>query len=196
MDVTNLLREVRRTGALTQAELAKRAGTSQPTLAAYEAGRAEPRLDTLTRLVEAGGCELVLSVRPKIRRGATRVAEAAQDVAVLRASEGTNSAWRRLLDFIDDFRESSTAGRHWLTKDAPSSCGDRGFDAAIAALVEFLCTEAGMPYPGWTDEPHRFAETWWFVAGLPGLEATALRDSPISFVRHGVFVNEGAFTRV
>jgi transcriptional regulator with XRE-family HTH domain len=196
MDVANLIRDVRLAEALTQTELAKRAGTSQPTLAAYEAGRAEPRLDTLERLVEAGRCELVVTVRPKVRRGAAPIAEAAEDIATLLVSEGRTSAWRRLLDFVDDFRGSSTADKRWLAGGAPAGCGERCFDSAIAALVEFLCTEAGLSYPAWTDDPECFAAPWWFVSGLPVLEATALRDSPVSFVRHGVFVNEGAFTRV
>lgn len=196
MNVPEMLRFARRRGGLTQAALAERAGTSQPTLAAYEAGRAEPRLETLERLAEACDFELVVTMRPRVRRGAKPIAGMAEEVAALLSDDGTPSAWRRLLDFVDDFRESSVPGRRWLVEDPPPSTGDRRFDAAIAALVEFLCTEAGTSFPGWTDEPERFAEPWWFVSGLEGFEAMAFRDSPISFARHGVFVNEGAFDRV
>lgn len=196
MKTPELIREARRAGGLTQVALAKKAGTSQPTLAAYESGRAEPRLETLGRLIEACECEVVLGFIPKVRRGAVPIVEVANQVTALLADEGQASAWRRLLDFVDDFRGSPTAGKRWLVGDVPASCGDRRFDAALAALVEFLCTEAGLPYPTWTDEKERFAEPWWFVSGLRGFEAMALRDSPISFVRHGVFVNEGSFTRV
>lgn len=190
-----MIRLARRQSGLTQAALARRAGTSQPTLAAYEAGRAHPRMDTLDRLAQASGCELVVTLRPKVRRGAEPIAGVAEDVGSL-LEEGQAVAWRRLLDFVDDFRGSPTAGKRWLVEEAPPSCGDRRFDAAIAALAEFLCTEAGLACPVWTDEPERFAEPWWFVSGLRGYEALALRDSPISFARHGVFVNEGAFDRV
>ncbi len=93
-------------------------------------------------------------------------------------------------------RGSSTAGKWSLVQDAPPLCGDRRFDAAIASLVEQLCIEAGMAIPAWTEESERFVEPWWFVSGLPGFEAMALRDSPVSFARHGVFVNEGALDRV
>lgn len=196
MTTAELIRDARRAGGLTQVALAKKAGTSQPTLAAYERGRAEPRLETLQRLIEACGCEVVLSIRPKVRRGAVPIAEVADQLSQLLADEGQAPAWRRLLDFVDDFRGSPTAGKRWLVEDAPASCGDNRFDAAVAALAEFLCTEAGLPYPAWTDDAERFADPWWFVSGLGGFEAMALRDSPISFARHGVFVNEGAFTRV
>ena len=196
MNVPELILRARRASGLTQVAMAERAGTSQPTLAAYEAGRAEPRLDTLERLMEASDFELVVTSRPKVRRGAVPVSQVAQEVAALLPDEGQAAAWRRLLDVVDDFRGSPTAGKRWLVEDAPASCGDHSFDAAIAALAEFLCTEAGVAYPAWTEEPERFAEPWWFVSGLPGYEATALRDSPISFARHGIFVNEGALDRV
>ena len=196
MNVSTSIRAARLAGGLTQVALARKAGTSQPTLAAYESGRAEPRLETLRRLVEACGSELVLSVRPKVRRGALPIQDVADQVAALLSDEGQASAWRRLLDFVDDFRGSPIAGKRWLVENAPALCGDRRLDAAIAALAEFLCAEAGLPYPAWTDEEERFAEPWWFVSGLRGFEAMALRDSPITFARHGVFVNEGAFERV
>ena len=193
---SEFIREARRAAGITQVALATRARTSQPTLAAYESGRAEPRLETLQRLIEACGCDLVLSVRPRVRRGAAPIADVADEVSGMLADEGEASAWRRLLDFVDDFRASPLAGKRWLVADAPTRCGARRLDAALAALAEFLCTEAGLPYPTWTDEEWRFAEPWWFVSGLRGFEAMALRDSPISFARHGVFVSEGAFTRV
>jgi len=50
-----LLRTVRRRRGLTQADLARRAGTSQPVVSAYERGRRDPTFATLERLVEAGG---------------------------------------------------------------------------------------------------------------------------------------------
>jgi len=53
-----LVREARRRAGLTQAELAARAGTSQPTVAKYERGRALPDIATLSRLIEACGFEL------------------------------------------------------------------------------------------------------------------------------------------
>jgi transcriptional regulator with XRE-family HTH domain len=50
-----IIRAVRRRRGLTQAELARRAGTSQPVISAYEHGRRDPTLGTLRKLVEAGG---------------------------------------------------------------------------------------------------------------------------------------------
>lgn len=60
-----MLREKAR---VTQAELADSAGTSQPTVAAYEAGRKSPTLRTLRRLAEAVGWEMEITFTPAMTR--------------------------------------------------------------------------------------------------------------------------------
>lgn len=55
---SKLIRETRKAAGLTQAELARRAGTSQPTIAAYESGDKVPTVGTLERLLRAAGTEL------------------------------------------------------------------------------------------------------------------------------------------
>ncbi len=57
---SELIRRCRASSGLTLRELAARAGTSHPTVAAYEAGRKEPAGSTLERLVLAAGFELEL----------------------------------------------------------------------------------------------------------------------------------------
>jgi predicted nucleotidyltransferase/DNA-binding XRE family transcriptional regulator len=54
-DVATTIRRARTTAGLTQAELAFRAGTSQPALARYETGASLPALPTLERLLAACG---------------------------------------------------------------------------------------------------------------------------------------------
>ncbi|HSM61677.1 MAG TPA: helix-turn-helix transcriptional regulator [Longimicrobiales bacterium] len=53
---------------LTQSDLAERAGTSQPTIAAYEAGRKSPTLRTLERLARAAGMEANVEYHPPMTR--------------------------------------------------------------------------------------------------------------------------------
>jgi transcriptional regulator with XRE-family HTH domain len=64
MQPAELLRTVRHRRGLTQAALAQQAGTSQPVISAYEAGRRDPTYGTLRRLVAAAGEDLELSARP------------------------------------------------------------------------------------------------------------------------------------
>jgi transcriptional regulator with XRE-family HTH domain len=191
-----LLRSVRQRAGLSQTELARRAGTSQPTLARYESGALVPRLETLLRLVTAAEHTLTISAQPEVRRGALTIDDVARSLPSLIQSGGARASWRRLLDFVDDFRGSSRTGRRWLIETSPRLTGDSRVDAAIAGVVEELCAESALPVPSWVDETSRFVAPWWFINGLPGYEATALRDTPFSLSRHGVFVNEGALARV
>src|SRR3712207_4721639 len=64
MTPAELIRAVRRRQGLTQADLALRAGTSQPVVSAYEHGRRDPSVTTLRRLVEAAGASLHLDAVP------------------------------------------------------------------------------------------------------------------------------------
>lgn len=57
----SVIRDLRRLAGMTQAELATRAGTSQPTVAAYEAGSKSPTLRTLERLAAAVGRSVAIS---------------------------------------------------------------------------------------------------------------------------------------
>lgn len=67
MSPSLLLRNVRNKAGLTQAELAARAGTTQPVVARAERSDAKPTLDTLERLLDAAGYELELRARPRPR---------------------------------------------------------------------------------------------------------------------------------
>jgi transcriptional regulator with XRE-family HTH domain len=60
MNAAASLREARLAAGLTQSALARRAGTSQATLSAYESGRKVPSLDTLERLLSAAGARLAI----------------------------------------------------------------------------------------------------------------------------------------
>lgn len=60
LDVAEIIRRARTRAGLSQAELAERAGTSQPALARYETGVALPTLPTLERLLLGCGRRLQL----------------------------------------------------------------------------------------------------------------------------------------
>jgi transcriptional regulator with XRE-family HTH domain len=61
---SGLVARLRRASGLSQGELARRAGTSRPTLSAYEHRRKSPTLDTVERLADAADQEL--EFRPRI----------------------------------------------------------------------------------------------------------------------------------
>lgn len=59
-----LLREARKAAGLTQTELARKLGTSQPEIARIESVRSNPRIATLNRAIAATGHRLEPSLVP------------------------------------------------------------------------------------------------------------------------------------
>jgi transcriptional regulator with XRE-family HTH domain len=66
--MSNPVRSLRLQAGLTQEEMAARAGTSQPTIAAYEAGVKSPTLATLKRMAAALGFDMAVSFMPELTR--------------------------------------------------------------------------------------------------------------------------------
>jgi transcriptional regulator with XRE-family HTH domain len=65
-----MLREARARARLTQRQLAEKSGIPQETIARIERGRADPRVNTLDRLLAA--CEFGLEVMPRLGIGVDR----------------------------------------------------------------------------------------------------------------------------
>ena len=70
--MSTLMAMARRASGMSQAEVARRAGTSRPTLSAYERGSRNPTLDTLERVLAANGQHLVSVPDPVFTHHADR----------------------------------------------------------------------------------------------------------------------------
>jgi transcriptional regulator with XRE-family HTH domain len=70
MHTAGLLERARHQAGLSRSELARRAGASRPTLAAYAAGTKSPTLATAERIIEAAGFDLELVPHPVYRAAA------------------------------------------------------------------------------------------------------------------------------
>jgi transcriptional regulator with XRE-family HTH domain len=182
---TFVLREARRAAGLSQRELARRAGTSSATLSRYESGAISPTVSTLDRLLRA--------CLPRRRRWAS-LRELGPALAERLAEEGSRAAWRLVGEFLDDSNAADVRELVLSSRERPDETGDPRVDAVLASLAEHLCAERGLAPPGWTQES-RECVPWWFVADHPGFVATALRESPMSFSRRGIFITAGALER-
>jgi transcriptional regulator with XRE-family HTH domain len=196
IDTATVLRDARREAALTQADVARRAGTAQSAVAAYETGARKPSLTTLERLLGACEQDVELILRPRMRRGAVALAELSTAIRMDLGVGAEKDAVRLLFGFADDFRGSSRPGRSALIAAEPAATGDRRFDAALAATAEFFAAEGAIEVPDWVDGPDRFVEPWWFIASSQALHAYTLAHTPAAFARHGVFIAREVFTRV
>jgi transcriptional regulator with XRE-family HTH domain len=75
MEAYSVLRTARRRSGCTLRALARRAGTSHSALAAYEAGRVTPTVDTLERIARAAGFTLAVTFTPTVDSDAARARE-------------------------------------------------------------------------------------------------------------------------
>jgi transcriptional regulator with XRE-family HTH domain len=57
--------DVRNRAGLTQEQLARKMGTTQPVVARLESGRSRPSMRTLERLADATGSRLLISFAPR-----------------------------------------------------------------------------------------------------------------------------------
>ncbi len=111
----------------------------------------------------------------------------------VRAGEELRFAVRELLDEFKllprvDLRERAIATR-------PAPTGDPRADAYLGALAEHLAVVNGLDRPGWTTEPERFLERFWFPHLLPAFRPLAIAQSPAAFRRRGIFIAAGALDR-
>lgn len=70
--MVSLIENARQLAGLSKGELARRAGTSRPTLSAYAHGHKSPRLDTAERIINEAGFELRVTPRLTWRTIRTR----------------------------------------------------------------------------------------------------------------------------
>ena len=75
--LASMLIEARTRARLSQAELAKRMGTSQSTIARLESGAAKPSLSTLERFAKATGTSVRVSIEPTLKSRKRRPRRAA-----------------------------------------------------------------------------------------------------------------------
>jgi transcriptional regulator with XRE-family HTH domain len=195
MEFPSLIRSARQAAGITQLEVAQRAATTQPAVAAYESGARTPSLTTLVRLLGACEHDVEVVTHPRMRRGAASLGELSQAIQQDVEDGREQDALRLLFGFADDFRGSSRPGAIELIAEEPAATGDSRFDAALAGAAEFFAAERGIPAPRWVDQPNRFVEPLWFVASRPAFDAYILANTPATFARHGVLIAREVFDR-
>ncbi|HVM15440.1 MAG TPA: helix-turn-helix transcriptional regulator [Egibacteraceae bacterium] len=201
-----LLRDARLRAGLSQAELARRAATSQPTLSAYERGEKDPSVATLARLLAVAGTNLAgtegaATVRDFLRQAGGLPATFSPERLVEVAGRviGGEDAWFAVREFLDGVglvAEVADPPRvRRLIADRPPPTGDRRVDTLLAGVAEHLAGVHVLDRPAWVTEPDRFLEAWWFPHRR-AFDALAIRDSPPAFRRRGIFLCPSALERV
>ena len=97
-----------------------------------------------------------------------------------------------LAEFLDTFylalqRHGRAAAQACIDQEPPLHC-DAVFHAYLGAVGEHLALRWGLEVPRWTNDPSRFLRRPYFAAaGMEGLKALAIAQSPTAFRRRLIF---------
>lgn len=189
-DVGALLRAARKSGFLTQEQLAERARIDQASVSRSEAGR-DAEFRTIDRLLAGAGHRLYSA--PTRRDDAATVAAEIRK----RLREGDKDrALRSLIQLNDNLVAERGLVRGVLGLAEPESTKDPVWDAALAAVVAWRLRDESLPSPAWVDARSRF------VREPRGLEVDAAdpippdSEVPDEFAKRGVLVWRDTFASV
>ena len=189
MGAATLLRQARLSIAVSQRELAQRAGVAQPAVAVVERSHRDPSVGTLEHLLRSAGHRLIT-----IPTWATTAAEAADELRQAVGSDRQTRALRLLIGFSDGLAAQSPDVRVALCVTRPASCGDRRIDAALAGLVEHHLAPGGLPIPAWVSEPERSLADEWVVDPYAADDIAAVAVPALH--RHGVLLAKSELASV
>lgn len=129
-----IIERARRGSGLSQRELARRSGTSQPTLSTYERGSKSPTLAVVERIVQSTGYDLDLTARLDF---ATHAGSRGEPYVV------AERLWR--LDFEGAFATVVLPGHlHWSGPSRAYKLSDRSDRARVYEIVLREGTEADL----------------------------------------------------
>lgn len=188
MNAAHLVRHARRSSHLTQRALAARVRVHQPAIAVIEAGTHDTRVDQLDRILAGTGHRL--STLPTWAATAAETGEVLFDA--LRDGSGEDRAFRALIGFSDGLTAQDAPLRVALCVTPPASCGDRRFDAALAAICEHHLK--GLPTPAWVHDPDLTLADPWIVDRYARPDIA--EHTPPALRRHGVLLDAGELASV
>ncbi|SKY99156.1 Nucleotidyl transferase of uncharacterised function (DUF2204) [Mycobacteroides abscessus subsp. bolletii] len=133
--------------------------------------------------------------RTDLRPVDSETALSLDDTAAAIISAGAEA--ERLRMFFEFLRGSDAAGPAavLLVSQEPRLTGDRRFDALLAAAAERLCARYDQPGPLWTAMPERFLQRAWWVSDMPAAKLLAMKWTPASFVRRGIYLDAHDLTQ-
>lgn len=186
----DLLIAARKQSGLTQAQMARIAKTAQSAIGAYEAGRREPTVPVLQRMLEATGNNLVIAFEAD--ESVYRIADLARDIRKTPV-KNIQRCLRLVFEFLreaNEIIESNDAYSLSLRLVVePVITGDKRFDALLAAVGEDLCVRHGEAPPRWVFDSGRFLNEAWWVSDLKSARIQALVNAPASYRRRGVMID-------
>ena len=176
-DAGLLLRRARLDVGLSIRGLAETAGVSASTVLRIEAGRMDPTLGMLERLLESAGARMDVTV--------SATPQLASLVDAWRPSpRGDVIDWTRLRS-LADYLALHPADVPSSIRRRPAPTGSELLDNLLAAMAETLADMLGEDRPPWTLRVSSM-RTPWASPGTPRMQALARAATPPAFAARGM----------
>jgi transcriptional regulator with XRE-family HTH domain len=169
---------------VSKLELALRSGVDAATISRFANGRRMPSLGSIDIVLRPTHHQLV-SIPS---RGATAIATGAEIRNAVRRDDH-QSALRAFVQFNDDLLRENGALRVGLTLGEPAPTGDRRWDSALAALVDYRLSSDGLPHAPWVDDTDRILDDPWIYDGTDYSARHDREITPPQFLRRGIIIN-------
>ena len=186
-----LLRQARSLRHQTQRAVAARSGIAQPTIAAIESGRRDATVTTISRVIEATGCQLAL-----LPTRAPSAAAAATAIEHELRAGNEPVAFRHVIQLSDDLRRAEPALAVALGVQPPAPTGSDRYDALLAAVVEHHLRTRRLPVPAWVSEPQHTLPLPTPLIDAAWYREFAARTAPPAFRKHNVLIPAGELESV
>jgi transcriptional regulator with XRE-family HTH domain len=187
-EAATLVRGARTSAGLTMRALAARADVATSTIARIEAGKVDPTVGMLARLLSAAGRELELGTH---RAPGPEIADLSD--AWSRGPSGDRPDWTRLRAFLDHLalhpeqKASATLRR-------PSPSGSALLDTLLAGIAEKLCEDARLPEPAWARRVPGLPDLW-ASPGTPAMREAIRATTPRQLAKRGLSIDERSLWR-
>ena len=187
-ETATLVSGARTSAGLTMRALAARADVATSTIARIEAGKVDPTVGMLARLLRAAGRELELGTH---RAPGPEIADLAD--AWSRGLRGDRPDWTRLRAFLDHLAlHPEQKGSATLRMPAPS--GSAVLDTLLAGIAEKICDDAGHPRPTWARRVPALPEAW-ATPGTPTMQEAIRAATPRALAERGLSIDERSLWR-
>lgn len=182
MNAGALLHAARTDLGWSQRALARRCGVAQPSISDIESGERDTTVGKLGQILRSVDYAVIAvpSARPTVVEWAVRLKTLVRD--------DPGAIEKSLVQIFDDLAAVEPATRVALCVSPPPPIGDEALDAVLAALVDHVLSDAGLPLPTWVNDTARRAEVAWDLVDIPGLRELARQTTPEAFRRRNVFI--------
>ena len=171
----------------TERALVKQTSLSRSTIRGITTNSGNPTVQSLINLAAEFDREIEILAVP--RNSSTEFSTVATCYKVNR--DGFNSSKIHFMDLVDTYRQ--TLDPHQLLL-APPKGFNKQLTALLASIVSELCGVSGIDSPRWATKRF-YLDIPWFISEVESLKASAILESPITFRKNNIFVQENFLAR-